>query len=144
MAAGEAMTSGEYAPLAKLVPEALEDEWGERWWAEGHHEPALMVLAVVREQMVNVGPQEAFDLLTGGKTQYAADRPRRTYEDQDRDTNRLFGQVRHIWLRYDEDDDEVMHRCEPTDAGAEPFTLLDLSLDPDWQATQSARSSDDG
>jgi hypothetical protein len=47
------------------IPEALGDEDGERWYLQGHIEPALAVLAVLREQMMNVGPDEACSLLIG-------------------------------------------------------------------------------
>lgn len=47
-----------------VIPEALATEYGE-FWMEGHVDPALAVLAVVREQMINVGADEAADLLLG-------------------------------------------------------------------------------
>lgn len=107
------------------IPEALADEDGERWCLQGHIDPALAVLAVVFEQMVNLGPQEAYDLLTGGATNYGDSGPRRTIHDQQADATGLVECVSHVWMRWDGDNDEYMLRCEQGDEGAEPWTLVD-------------------
>lgn len=108
------------------IPEVLEDEDGEKWWLPGHVEAALMVLAVVFDQMVNVGYDEAGDLLTGGKPSWGAQR--RMPSQCRAEADGLLATVRHVWMAEDAANEETMHYCEPDAPGAMAFTMLDLSL----------------
>lgn len=108
------------------IPEAFGSEDGETWWVVGHVDATSMVLAAVFEQMVNVGAQEASDLLIGGAPRYTNDDNRRTLDDIDRDVAALFDAVCHVWLVQDPDDDDAMHSAASGDVGAEAWTRLDL------------------
>lgn len=109
----------------RVIPEALSDEDGETWFLQGHVEPSMAVLAVVFEQMVNYGPQEAYDLLTGGAANYRdTEERRRTQADQQHDADGLVECVTHVWMRPDPTNEEIMLRCVEGDDGAEAWTVV--------------------
>lgn len=97
-----------------LLPEVLQNDDGDMYFALGHVEPAMFALAVVVDMAANVGDCEALDTLTGGP---------RTPEA----VTGFLGDVKHTWWREtDPSDDEKMDRCEPDVPGAQAFTELRL------------------
>lgn len=107
------------------VAEALGHEDGDRWFAQGHLTPEAMVLAVVVEQMSLVGPNEAAELLTRGEPSSGLDGHfvlRGDYPTHRDKATELLGMTRHLWLRWE--GDENMVPAEPDEDGAEPWTEL--------------------
>jgi len=115
----------------RLIPEALGDENGEMWFIPGHIDPALAVLAVVVEQMVNVDGDAAEYLLVGpnacGLTcDHPPDWPHRQYSDRLNDADDFLRSVEHRWHRPNpaNPDDENWPQCEADDPGAQPWTVV--------------------
>lgn len=101
----------------QAMPEVLGDEHG-NWWAQGHVAPALMVLAVMVEHLVQDFPGElesAVEFVVG-------DRHARSDASMMRENAaELVGSVRHQWMRGAA---EQLQLCDPIDDGAEPWTFL--------------------
>lgn len=117
---------------APSLPKVVEDDLGGRWWAEGHVAPEAMVLAVVLQTVVDVGPTEAIEVLAGEQTipvttAEAAMTRATSWAEKERSCREaaagLLAEVRHQWMIHD-DSAEVLRLCDPTDEGAEPWTTV--------------------
>lgn len=103
-----------------VVPEVIGDESGDRWYAEGHHDPAVMVLAVLVEEATLTDDETCIDLLLNRSRGQRVDQV-----EGMRNAEHLIGCVRHIWAKPDEHD-EMYLPCKQDDDGAEPWTELGL------------------
>lgn len=115
---------GPPAPL--VIPRAEESEDGGVYWIDGHVDPALALLSVVLTTMVDVGADEAMDALVAPNHFYAADGFNR-YQQQLERANESLNNVRHIWLKEDPNNEELMLPTTAHDPDARPFTTLDLN-----------------
>lgn len=107
----------EPAPLPAAV--WADDEGG--WWADGHVDPAAMVLGVVIAAFVEYGT-EAADVLAG-----RADGPGLTWTERTTavrvGVGLLADRVEHLWCQPTGLDD-VRVQCDRGDVGALPYTVL--------------------
>ena len=126
------MSTTDLATEPHEIPYPLMDEDGEHYWLPGHIDPTLMVLSAVVEQMIDVGPHEAMQLLVGGPISrdmtVVSDRPvwAWSYDDQRRRARELVESVEHVWMVEHPDDADRMIPCGPNHPGAQPFTHLGL------------------
>lgn len=116
------------ASKSRAVVEVIESEEGDYAWAKGHVDPAVMALSAVVNRMHLMGADEAFTLTVGRDTNYRPDVgvDAWTLDDQRAVANAMLTSVVHIWLRQDADNDELMHRAQPNEDGAEKWTRITL------------------
>ena len=119
---------------ARVIPEALSNEDGDAYWVDGHVDPALAVLAVVLQAMVDVGAEHAEHALVNGpyRRSFTVSEPVASppaawsFTDQVEHANQLVRSVRHVWLRPDPDWEENMLPATGNEPDAHPFTLVPL------------------
>lgn len=119
------------------IPRVVGTEDGEHWWAQGHVEPALMVLAAVVSEAAGCGPEEPYELLVGGTERFdleTGDQVRVTYWEHEAHADLLLGEVSHVWLVEDPDNEEITHEAAEGDEGAQPWTVLARPTPP-WYST---------
>ncbi len=103
--------------LTPLMPLAWESELTDQWIVEGHVEPSLAVLAMLVHAMLSLGTDFGFDVITGDGT--STDTVMERLDD-------LLGCTRHVWLKPDPNNDELMKLCEPNDPEAGTFTIVNM------------------
>lgn len=103
----------------ELLPEIHSDEEGESYFCLGHVDARVFALAVLTEISNIVDVEEAVAVVIP-ETRMNGGCSLRT-------VNVFIGMVEHVWLREDERDEEVMHRCGPHDPGAVAMTLVQVN-----------------
>jgi hypothetical protein len=111
----------------KMIPEPWQDENADSYWAQGHIDPALMVLACLVDTALNVDYAEAFHLVDlHDRDCYEGnelpDRPTQARHG----AQRLIDSVEHVWMNPSVDDEEQYLPCDRDDPLAVPFTRIIL------------------
>jgi hypothetical protein len=109
-----------------LIPEVLQSEDGDTYWAQGHIDPMAMVLGIVVFEMACNDGEHALEFLIERPCRYTSDKPHWTERDARKAAGNALEMVRHVWMRQDPDDEEIAHPAKEGDAGAEPWTRVSL------------------
>lgn len=107
------------------IPQVFGSEGVDRWWLAGHVDPALAILAVTLDELLNVGPDEAIDFLAPARRYdygRATVREATHAERLSWAAHMVGGCVSHYWARMDPDNDDLMLPCDQGDDGAEAWT----------------------
>lgn len=100
------------------IPDVMQDEAGDLWFAAGHWEPAVFLLGVIASAVRDCGPEDAFEHLG----YYFDTVP--NYSEFPAVVAAKLRDVRAEWYRPDPNDEEQMHPCKSTDPDAQPFMSL--------------------